>query len=212
MSEHSTSSVSTWIDRLKQGDDQAADAICREYFDGLMRAARRKLRQNRLTRVQDEEDVALSALDTFVRRAKAGELEEVTDRGDLWKLLLKIAARRVVRYNRSASAQKRGGGAVAAERDLARQDSTVGGPLDHVAADSPPPELTVMLCDEANHLLGQLAAGDLREIARLTLEGHSTSEIADQLNTTKRTVQRRLALIRAQWQARQADAKGKRET
>lgn len=57
MSDHSKSSVSTWIDRLKQADERAADAICREYFDDLIQAAGRKLRQGRLTRIQDEEDV-----------------------------------------------------------------------------------------------------------------------------------------------------------
>lgn len=51
--------------------------------------------------------------------------------------------------------------------------------------------------------MGRLVDPDLREIARLTLEGHATSEVAEQLDTTKRTVQRRLCLIRARWQGQE---------
>jgi DNA-directed RNA polymerase specialized sigma24 family protein len=40
----------------------------------------------------------------------------------------------------------------------------------------------------------------LREIARLRLEDSSNSEIATRLQCSERTVERRLALIRAVWE------------
>src|SRR5207249_6675395 len=62
------SSVSAWIDRLKDGDPAAAQPLWERYFGRLVGLARDRLR-GAARRAADEEDVALSAFDSFCRGA-----------------------------------------------------------------------------------------------------------------------------------------------
>src|SRR5438874_1974030 len=57
-------SVTDWLGRLRAGDRDAAQRLWERYFDQLVRLARGRLRGAR-RRAADEEDVALSALDSF---------------------------------------------------------------------------------------------------------------------------------------------------
>src|SRR5262249_49366796 len=86
-------SVTDWIDRLKIGDPAAAQQLWQSYFQRLHRIARKKL-QGTPRRVADEEDVALSAFDSFCRGAEQGRFPQLTDRDDLWRLLVTITARK----------------------------------------------------------------------------------------------------------------------
>jgi hypothetical protein len=56
-----------------------------------------------------------------------------------------------------------------------------------------------MLDEEYRRLFGLLTDDTLRRIARLRMEGHSDSEIATQPGCNRRTVTRKLELIRARW-------------
>ena len=64
-------SVTQWIDRLKAGDPDAAQELWERYFRRLVGLARKKLRAAP-RRAADEEDVALSAFDSFCRGAEQG--------------------------------------------------------------------------------------------------------------------------------------------
>ena len=64
-------SVSRWLDPLRQGDPHAAQQLWQRYFVDLVQLARKRLRQA-TPRVADEEDVALSALDSFCRGVEQG--------------------------------------------------------------------------------------------------------------------------------------------
>ena len=65
-------SITQWVFQLAAGDDQAAWEIWETYFEQLVQVARRQLRGRQWGGV-DEEDVALSALDSFIgRRAEGG--------------------------------------------------------------------------------------------------------------------------------------------
>jgi len=57
-------SVTGWIDQLKIGDERAAQEVWNRYFDKLVRLARKRLAAVP-KRVADEEDVALSAFNSF---------------------------------------------------------------------------------------------------------------------------------------------------
>ena len=94
-------SVTHWIHEIKKGESAAASALWERYFDQLVRLARRKLR-GMPCRVADEEDVALSAFDSFCRAAAKGRFPDLADRDSLWRLLLQMTARKAVdliRYN-----------------------------------------------------------------------------------------------------------------
>jgi hypothetical protein len=75
-------SVSDWIGQLKAGDERAAQRLWEDYFQRLVRLARARL-QGVPRRAADEEDVALSAFDSFCRGAEAGRFPRLNDRDDL---------------------------------------------------------------------------------------------------------------------------------
>src|SRR4051794_21786656 len=62
-------SVSRWLDPLRVGDPAAVAELWKRYFPRLIGLARKKLR-DAPKRVADEEDVALSAFDSFCRQAE----------------------------------------------------------------------------------------------------------------------------------------------
>ena len=66
------------------------DLVHETYFARLVASARQKMPQ-RLSRVADEEDIALSAMCSFFRGMQENKFD-VNDRGDLWKLLVSIAS------------------------------------------------------------------------------------------------------------------------
>ena len=68
-----------------------------------------------------------------------------------------------------------------------------------VQAPDPTPERIAELEEQCQILLNSLESEQLRTVARLKLEGHTSNEIADQLGVVERTVERKLRLIRNQW-------------
>src|SRR5712691_6856720 len=82
----SEGSITRWIGQLEAGDPAAAQPIWERYFRQLVELARRKLLGVR-PHVADEEDVALSAFDSFCRGLKRGRFPDLQDRDNLWKLL-----------------------------------------------------------------------------------------------------------------------------
>jgi DNA-directed RNA polymerase specialized sigma24 family protein len=192
-------SVTIWIERLKAGESMAAEPLFEAYFHRLVGLARQQLRGLRGAPA-DEEDVALSAFDSFYRAAEAGRFPRLDDREDLWQLLLVITARKAVDLRRRESREKRGGGKVISASALA------GGP--HEAADDfaqvmgrePTPELAVQAVEECRRLLEGLGDEELRALAVAKLENYTNEEIAGRLNRSLATVERKLGLIRKLWE------------
>jgi serine/threonine-protein kinase len=69
----SEQSVTVWISRLKAGDQAAAQPLWDRYFRAMARLARDRLRAFP-RRAVDEEDIALSAFDSFCRGATAHDV------------------------------------------------------------------------------------------------------------------------------------------
>ena len=63
----------------------------------------------------------------------------------------------------------------------------------------PTPEFAAQFAEDVEVLLARLGDETLRKIALLKLDGHTTEEIAAQLGTSKRTIDRKLHLIRMTW-------------
>src|SRR5262249_51822527 len=114
----SRTSVTQWVGGLGAGDRDAAQRLWERYFDRLVRLARDRLRGSR-RRAADEEDVALSALDSFFRGMARGRFPDLEDRHGLWPLLVAITARKARKLLRRERAARRGGGAVRGESALA---------------------------------------------------------------------------------------------
>src|SRR5690349_9477098 len=91
----SDGSITRCIRLIKDGDRAAAQPLWDAYFFRLVGLARARLR-NTPRRAADEEDVALSAFDSFCRRAEAGQFPRLHDRDDLWQLLFVLTVRKAV--------------------------------------------------------------------------------------------------------------------
>ena len=192
-------SVTGWIDHLRAGDDIAAQRLWERYFHELVRLDRAHLRAKPRGAV-DEEDIALSAFDSFCRGTEQGRFPRLDDRDGLWRLLVTITARKVVDQVERQCRQKRGGGRVRSETDLAGSESEAAGAgLDRAVGREPTPEFAAMMADECRRLLAELGDETLHRIALLRMEGYSDGEIASQLDCSLRTVGRKLKLIRDIW-------------
>jgi hypothetical protein len=193
----SEGSVTHWLGLLRAGDRAAARPLWQRYFALLVARARAALR-DRPRCAADEEDVALSAFDSFCRGAEAGRFPDLADRDDLWRLLVVLTARKASRLARAESAQKRGGGQVRVEADLLGPDDSEAA-LERVVGQEPTPELAAQMAEEYRRLLVMLGSDELRSIAVWQMEGDTVDEVAAKLGLSSRTVARKLNLIRQVW-------------
>ena len=99
-------SVTVWIEQLKAGDAAAAAPLWQGYFRRLVGLARQMLGAAPRG-VADEEDVALSAFDSFCRGAAEGRFPRLDDRDDLWQILMMLTARKALRLLRQERRHKR---------------------------------------------------------------------------------------------------------
>lgn len=187
--------VSHWIDLVKAGDSDAANQIWRHYFGRLVRLVRDRLtEQNRA--VSDEEDIVLSVFDSFYDAAQNGRFPDLSDRDDLWRLLLRMSARKVVDKRRHDLRQRRGGGVKVHSFNQRRDD----GSMIEVIGDAPSPELVLMMQESVEQLFSHLGVGQLRDMTVAKLEGYSNAELAEHFGCSERTIERRLHLIREKCQ------------
>jgi DNA-directed RNA polymerase specialized sigma24 family protein len=184
-------SVTRWLGPLQAGEPAAAQQLWERYFRRLVGLARARLR-GAPRRAADEEDVALSAFDSFCRNAEQGRFPQLADRDSLWRLLVTITARKAAHQVRDEGRRKRGGGAAPA------------GDAEAVLAEAlsrePDPEFAAGVAEECQRLLDRLGDRDLRAVALLRMEGYSVEEVADKLGCAPRSVKRKLALIRTVWE------------
>lgn len=195
-----STNVSHWIHLVKDGDSDAANRIWQHYFDRLVRAVRGRLYgQNRA--VSDEEDIVLSVFDSFYNAAENGRFPDLSDRDDLWRLLLRMAARKVVDKRRHDLRQRRGGNVRLHSLDHAGDDSGgYEGRVIEAIGDQPSPEMVLMMQESVQQFFSHLGVGQLADLAGAKLEGYSNAEIAQRFGCSERTIERRLHLIREKCQ------------
>jgi DNA-directed RNA polymerase specialized sigma24 family protein len=193
-------SVSHWIHLLKGGDPAAVQRLWEAYFPRLVGLARKKLREAP-RRAADEEDVALSAFDSFCEGVARQRFPQLTDRDDLWHVLVTLTARKALQLVRHEQRQKRGGGAVRGESALQEgsEDASGASGLEQIIGNEPTPEFAAQVAEECQRLLALLDDADLRKVAVWKMEAYSNKEIAAKLGCVPRTVERKLGLIRTLW-------------
>ena len=182
--------VTVWLEAMKAGDGAAAQRLWEGYFQKLVGLARQKLR-GRPAAAADEEDVALSAFESFCRAAADNRFPQLHDRQDLWQILVLLTVRKTNHLIQHERAQKRGSGSVRHLSDLEAAGREVSG-------GEPTPEFAAQFAEEYRRRLEGLSA-DLRQVALAKMEGYSNVEIAARLHVVERTVERRLELIRKLW-------------
>jgi DNA-directed RNA polymerase specialized sigma24 family protein len=183
---------------MEAGDQDAATALWQHCFPRLLSYSRGKLPAH-LRRVLDEEDVALSAFKSFCIGAAKGSLGDIKGRDELWRLLYCISARKANGYVRNQTRQKRGGGLVAGESTFKSKSLDGQNGIDQVADPSSSPATLAQFADDCQRLFEMLQDDMLQTIAILRIEGYSVDEIATRVGCAKRSVERRLQLIRKIW-------------
>lgn len=189
-------SVTQWLRQAQAGDEEGVQRLWERYFPKLVALCQKQLRGHP-RRVADEEDVALSVFDSFCQRAAQGRYPQLEDRHDLWRLLVIIAARKAVNLVQHDRRQRRGGGRVVGESALPGA-GTDRDPvrLEQIVGREPTPDFAALVAEEYERLLTKLDDKTLRKVAIWKLEGFRNEEIAQQLDCSVRTVERKLALIR----------------
>ena len=187
--------VTVWLGRLRAGDAAAVRPLFDRYFRRLVGLARQRLR-DAPRRAADEEDVALSAFDSFCRNAEHGRFPDLADRDSLWRLLAAFTLRKAAHHLRDAGRLKRGGGAAADDRS---------GVLEEALGREPDPGLAAGLAEECDRLLAALDDPELKTVALLRMDGHSVEEVAEQVGCAPRSVKRKLQLIRQIWERESCD-------
>jgi DNA-directed RNA polymerase specialized sigma24 family protein len=191
-------SVTQWISALKEGDQAAAQVLWEAYFRRLVGLAYARLR-NAPRRIADEEDVALSAFDSFCRGAQADRFPRLDDRNDLWQILVLITVRKAIDLRNYEGRPSRGRGRVQSVTELTQER------IEAIGGNEPTPELAAQLAEEYQRLMEQLGDSTLQSVATWKLEGYTDDEIAARLGCVTRTVERKLARIRRMWAGEMRD-------
>jgi RNA polymerase sigma factor (sigma-70 family) len=195
-------SVTRCIQQLKAGELDAFQKIWEHYFEELLEVARGVMRQRKRWSIVDEDDIVQNALLSVCRGfPKNKSYENVNSRESLWPILVAITKFKVADNFRRENAAKRGAGRVVAEAALERDNgnSSALGLAQLVADGEPTPHDIVEMSEQLSVLLNLLPRDDLKQIARLHLEGWKNHEIAEQLELSTRSIERKLALIRDAW-------------
>jgi len=159
----SSDTITHWIRHLKAGDPAAAQKLWERYFAKLVGLARKKLLLGcAQRRVADEEDVALSAFDSFCREAAQGRFPLLTDRNNLWGLLIVITARKAFDLIRHERSLKRGRDNVVGEASLLETPGLAEGAEDEegglaqIMGRAPSPALAAQMAEDFQLLLDRL--------------------------------------------------------
>lgn len=179
--------ITKWIGALKEGAaSNAEQGLWEAYFDRLIRLARSKMREMPTT-VADEEDVALSAMNSFFSRIGKGQFPKLGDRTELWPLLVQTTVWKISNLRRGQFAECR--------------DARKAVSLDWLKENSPNAEVAARVIEEGNALLDALTDEKLRSVAALKIEGFTNAEIAEKIDRTEGTVEWRLRQVRKHLQA-----------
>ena len=192
-------SITQWLEQVKAGDSLGAQKLWERYYQRLVGLARKKLKDIP-RRATDEEDVVLTAFDSFFRGAEQGRFPKLEDRDDLWQVLVMITARKAVNQLKHELRQKRGGGQVRGESIFAgnaSDEAQLG--IDQIVGNEPTFEFAGKVTQQCEELLDQLDDETLRNVALWKLEGFTNDEIAGKLDCKTRTVERKLRVIRELW-------------
>ena len=192
-------SVTRWIAGVKAGDLAAAQPLWERYFARMVDLARARLRaagRRGHDAASDEEDAALSAFDSLLRRPGPGAVPATG------RPRRPLAAPGRHHHAEGPAPRPAAGSARSAAAARSRPACDVDDPdsdddvLARAVGSEPTPEFAAMVAEEYRRLLDRLGDDVLRKVAILRMEGYTTDAIADRLGCARRTVARQLALIR----------------
>jgi DNA-directed RNA polymerase specialized sigma24 family protein len=190
--------LTTWIDQIRSGSDDAACELCQQYAQRLANLARKRLAGMPL-RDRDEDDIAQSALASFFRRAGRGDFPELTGSDELEKLLCTITACKAYKERRRQLSLRRGAGQVRGESAFAQPELARIGGIDQAALDRSPdqdPEVDDLLL----RMCEVLGDETLEQVLLLRTAGYTVAEVALQMDIPSKRIEYKLQRIRRKLQ------------
>lgn len=182
------------LKRVRQGDPHAIAELYNRYLDRSVRLAKSRLRVGE-DHLIDDEQAAMSALESLIIRVRGGSYSDIKDHLKLWNLLACIINRKLIKYRRSMYGPTR-----SPEQPFIPVNEIDGDSSNNfgvnVVDHEPSPLSAVIANDTLQQILDNLSDPDARSVLLLRLEGYSDSEIADQLNHSRSWVARRTSAIR----------------
>jgi RNA polymerase sigma-70 factor (ECF subfamily) len=180
----SNDSFAPLMTRLKEGDQRAAAEVFERFVRRLDGLPSNQFDSWPRLKV-DVEGVVQSAFKSFFAGHGEGRFDALADWDSLWGLLTVITVRKCYRRHEYLRAERRDPG-----RGVARPGSADGKDDWWEAIDREPTPLeAAMLAEAVERLLGDLAPPE-RSIVELSLQGYTTTEIANQRRRSQRTVRR----------------------
>ena len=186
--------VAQWIERMRGGDDSAAELLWQHCFFRVANVARRHLRGGPVA-LADEEDIALSAIKSLCLGLQAGRFPALACDDGLWRLLLVITARKVSDQINYSTRQKRN----VNRNERASPEHSPESLLQSLLCRRPTPDTEAEIAEQLRQLLDALEHDDLRRVAIMKMDGYTNQEIARQLNRGVSTIERKLRVIRSIW-------------
>ncbi len=191
----SSHSVTQFIQAVQSRNDSVAQQeIFRRSWPRLVPMISKRLNR-KYCGMADEEDVALSAMNSFFEGARNNEFSKLENRDDFWSLLLTIAYRKACKHPRHEKAEKRGGGNVVNEAALAmKQSESFVSPLEK---ESQPSEEEIAL--RVDEMMEDLQDPVARQVVVLRLQGCTDAEIAVKLRCSEAKIRRKRELVKENW-------------
>jgi DNA-directed RNA polymerase specialized sigma24 family protein len=190
MSDDGQASVTDWLIHLKAGDVGAAQPLWERYFARLVRHARARFIPRGYV---DGEDIALSAFDSFCHAVECGRFPQLSDRNDLWGVLLLITSRKISKVIRGEQAEINGG-------TYGHEGMSA---IEKVRGREPSPDFAAEVAETFHALMESLGDDALRHIAIWKMEGFTNEEIAVRMGCSLKTVSNKLKLVRLKLEARE---------
>ena len=190
--------VSVWIEQLRTADESAARGVWEHFAARLCAMARAKLHSD-TRKVYDEEDAALSMFRSVCEGMATGRFPELHDRNSLWGLMLVMTTQKISNRHRFDRQQRRDIRRTVTDSVFDYLDRSVidiGGTS--MASREPTPEFAAEFAETCQTLFDALRDPLLEQVVLLKMEGMTDAEIAAKTDCSRRTVKRRLEIIRRQ--------------
>jgi DNA-directed RNA polymerase specialized sigma24 family protein len=190
------------LDGIQNQNNEAIEQFWKLHFNRLTALAKRKMTQVN-KRVADEEDIAISAIHSFYDGLAQKRFHSINGNNELWKILATIVCRKISKQKRNINTKKRGGGLVRGESFFIagnnENDSNVHNSIGNNVKSHENPQFEIEFLDTCEKLYNILDDETMKNVARLIMEGYSIDEIASELGYVRRTIERKLKIIREKW-------------
>jgi RNA polymerase sigma-70 factor (ECF subfamily) len=174
-------SFDAFIQKVRAGDEQAAEELVRLYEPEIRREVRLRLRDGRLRRDFDSEDICQSVLASFFLRATLGQYE-LEEPKQLIKLLVTMTRNKLIGKVRKLQSQI---------RDHRRIDENGSAQLRRIGTGPTPSELAI-----GSELLQEFhkrMTPEERDLADRRSQGLQWDQIASELGGTPEGLRKQLA-------------------